>query len=275
MKGIRKLIAKEIELGFLRVPANLKKEFPKENVKIKCVFNGRTKELSYNPKYGRIFGLVNYFRKNEATPNDIIEFEIRDDNKVVLNYGKIKDDEKEISSIEIEEAEDIINVSELPSQTKGNIVEQRIAELILLYGQGLLNVYKPISDIEGIDLIVVKRGVFLPIFIQVKGRYNLRSRNIQIGIKYNNFNVHHSFFIIAAYFDPKEIDISDYLIFIPSEDFKNKANIVNKGKDKAIYVLNSKLSREYNGKFSKFVIKKENLVNKIFDKFKEMEKYIK
>lgn len=274
-KDIRKIIAKEIELGFLRVPVSLKQYFPKSSDKVNCIIDGRSKELTYNPKYGRLFGLVNYFRKNESTPNDIVEFEIRENNKVVLTYKKIKDKEKEISSIEIEEAEDIINVSELPSQTKGNIVEQRIAELILLYGQGLLNVYKPISDIEGIDLIVVKKGVFQPIFIQVKGRYNLRNGNIQIGVKYNNFNAHHTFFVVAAYFDPKDIDISDYLIFIPSEDFKNKANVVNKGKDKAMYVLNSRLTKEYDGRFSDFVIKKENLVNKIFEKFKEMERYIK
>jgi hypothetical protein len=242
-KDIRKIIAKEIELGFLRVPVSLKKYFPKSSDKVNCIIDGRSKELTYNPKYGRLFGLVNYFRKNEATPNDVVKFEIREDDKVVLTYKKIKDKEKEISSIDIEEAEDIIKVSELPSQTKGNIVEQRVAELILLYGQGLLNAYKPISDIEGIDLIVVKRGVFQPIFIQVKSRYNLRSGNIQVGIKCNNFNSHHSFFVVAAYFDPKEIDISDYLIFIPSEDFKNKANIVNKGKDKATYVLNSKLTK--------------------------------
>lgn len=274
-KDFRKIIAKEIELGFLRVPAGLRGYFSGLGDKVVCVIDGKSKDLTYNSKYGRLFGLVSYFRKNEATPNDVVEFEIKDDNRVFLNYKKIKEIEKEIIPIEISDAEEIINVSELPSQTKGNIVEQRIAELILLYGQGLLNVYKPISDIEGIDLIVVKKGIFQPIFIQVKGRYNLRNGNIQIGVKYDNFIAHHTFFVVAAYFNPKEIDISDYLIFIPSEDFKNKTNIVNKGKDNAKYVLSSKLNKEYNGRFSGFVIKKENLVNKIFEKFKEIEKYIK
>jgi hypothetical protein len=274
-KDIRRIIAKEIELGFLRVPVSLKKYFPKIKDKVPCAVNGRFKELTYNPKYGRLFGLVDYFRKNKATPNDIVEFEIMDDNRVLLKFEKIGKEEKEKSSIDIEDAKEIINVSELPSQIKGNIVEQRIAELILLYGQGLLNVYKPISDIEGIDLIVVKRGIFQPIFIQVKSRYNLRNDNIQVGIKYNNFKSHHSFFVVAAYFNPKEIDIHDYLIFISSEKFKKTANVVNRGKDKASYVLRSRLNNDYKGKFSEFVIKKENLVNKIFEKFNEIEKYIK
>jgi len=274
-KDIRKIIAKEIELGFLRVPVSLKKYFPKIKDKIFCIIDGRTKKLTYNPKYGRLFGLVDYFRKNEATPNDIVEFEIRGDNKIILNFKKVGEKEKEIIPIDIKDAEEIINVSELPSQTKGNIVEQRIAELILLYGQGLLNVYKPISDIEGIDLIVVKRGIFQPIFIQVKSRYNLRNGNLQIGVKYNNFITHHSFFIVAAYFDPKEIDIYDYLIFISSDDFKKKTSVVNRNKKNAKYVLTSPINKEYNGKFANYIIKKENLVNKIFEKFKEIEKYIK
>ena len=274
-KDIRKLIAKEIELGFLRVPAKLKRYFPKDKSKISFIINNRIKKLSYNPKYGRITGLTDFYRKNNASPNDVVEVDIKNDDKIELIFKRFSKKENDLVSIDEIEAKEIINVSELSSQAKGNIVEQRIAELILLYGQGLLNVYKPIADIEGIDLIIVKRGIFQPIFVQVKSRYNLRGNQIQVGVKERNFISHYSFFIVVAYFNPKEIDIADYLIFIPSEDFKKKANIINRNTNKATYVLTAPLNKEYNGRFADYIIKKENLVNKIFEEFKETRKYLR
>lgn len=274
MKNFRKLIAKEIELGFLRVPKELVKYFPKNNGKINFTVNGNKKELSYNPKYKRIFGLVNFFRDAGAVPNDLVEVELGG-GRFRLNFTKTSDKEKDLVSIDESEAENIINVSDLSSQAKGNIVEQRIAELILLYGQGLLNVYKPLADIEGIDLIVVKKGVFQPIFIQVKSRFNLRKGAFQIGVKKEGFNAHHSFFLVGAYFDPKKIDIFDYLVCIPTEEFAKKANIVRDGTKDALRVLNCRLISDSRGKFADYIVKKENLVNKIFEKFQEMEKYIR
>lgn len=275
IKDTRKLIAKEIELGFLRVPAKLKRYFPKNKVKIPCIIDGKFKELTYNPKYGRIFGLVVYFRKNNAVPNDFVEFEIREDKKIVLNFRKTSKKEKELTVITIDEAKEIIEVSELPSQVKGNIAEDRVGHLILLYGQGLLNVYKPISDIEGIDLIIVKKGVFQPIFIQVKSRYNLRGKLFQIGVQGKNFKSHHTFYIVGAYFNPQKMAIDDYLVFIPSIVFQKEASVVNKEKKNEKLVLTTSLSPEYSGKYEKYIIRKENLVNKIFEKFQEIEQYYK
>ena len=48
-------------------------------------------------------------------------------------------------------------VSDTPmSVQKGNIVEARVSELILLYGTNL-SCYRPLSDDEGIDLISRKK----------------------------------------------------------------------------------------------------------------------
>lgn len=276
IKDTRKLIAKEIELGFLRVPVKLKRYFPKTISKITFVIDGRNKKLSYNPKYGRIFGLVRFFRGKSATPNDMVEVEIRDDGKIELNLKKLNEKEKSLAEIGTEEASEIIDISDLSAPAKGNIVEQRIAELILLYGQGLLNVYKPIIDIEGIDLIVIKKDSFKPIFIQVKSRYNLtQNRNLQLRIRGKNFKIHHSYFIVGAYFNPQKIDLDDLLLFISSEDYKNKASVVRRGQDNEFYAVSIPLSDNYQGIFSKYIIKKENLVNKILEKFEEIEKYIK
>jgi len=276
IKDQRRIIAKEIELGFLRIPPKTKKYFPEDNQEIDFIIDGRSKKLHFNSAHGRIFGLVNFFRQHEATPNDVVEFEINEDGgKIKLTFHKFDEREKDLSSIDDEEASEIVNISDLSSQAKGNIVEQRVAELILLYGQGLLNVYKPIADIEGIDLVVLKKGVFQPIFIQVKSRFNLRNNQLQIGIKKNGFNPHHTFFVVGAYFDARKVDIHDYLVFIPTVEFQKKSVLVRKDSNDALHVLNTRLSGETNGKYSDYIIKKENLVNKIFEKFVEIEKYLR
>lgn len=272
MKDQKRIIAIEIELGFLNVPTKLRKFFPKEKGKVNFIINNFKKKLSYNPTHGRITGLTEFYRKTKAVPTDIIEFEIIE-NKISLNFKKLSEDEKRDVSITEEEAKEIIDAGKLSSVVKGNIVEQRIAELILLYGQGQLNVYKPIADIEGVDLIVVKNGIFQPIFIQVKGRYNLRNNQIQVGVRERNFVAHHSFFVVAAYFNPKKVDLDDYLVFVSSENFKEKASVINRDSDRAKYILTCPLNQKYNGRFSDYIIKKENLVNKIFEKFVEMKKY--
>lgn len=272
----RNLIAKEIELGFLRMPPELKKHLPKDKRKVFFITDGKKQSLSYNPTYCRVFGLTKYFRKHRATPKDMIEIIMLDGEIFELNFKKFSGEEKYIAPITPDEAKELIDFSGLPSQTKGNIVEQRVGELILLYGQGLLNVYKPISDTEGIDLIVVKKDIFQPLFIQVKSRYNLRGKNnLQIGIKQKGFRAHHNFFIVGAYFNPQKMDIDDYLVFIPSEDFQKISNKVREGRENALYVLNTPLSIDSKGKFAPFIIKKENLVNKIFEKFQEIERYLK
>ncbi len=72
----RYLIAKEIELGFLNIPPNLKKYFPKTKGKLFFVIGGRKKELAYNPKYNRVFGLTKFYRDKNASPKDVVEIEV-------------------------------------------------------------------------------------------------------------------------------------------------------------------------------------------------------
>lgn len=272
----RRLIAKEIELGFLRIPVKMKSYFPKENGDVEFIVNSKNQKLHFNAKYSRIFGLVNFFRNNEASPNDIVKFEIDTfKNQIRLFFIKADSYERAMSSIDEHEANEIVNISDLSTQAKGNIVEQRIAELILLYGQGMLNVYKPIADIEGIDLIILKKGVFQPVFIQVKSRFNLRNGQLQISLKKEKLKPHHTFFVVGAYFDSKKVDVHDHLVFIPTIEFAKIATVVRRDTEDALLVLTTRLASENNGRYSDYIIKKANLVNKIFEKFAEIEKYIK
>jgi len=277
-KFTKSIIPIEIELGFIRIPNKYKKLFPRKNSRIDFYLGetDKTTSLSYNSKHQRIFGLRELFKSQKAEPRDVLEFEKISENKFKISLNKISNKESIEKPLSIEEAEEIIKIGEISSQAKGNIVENRIKELVMLYGQGILNVYEPAADVEGIDLVVLKRNTFQPLFIQVKSRFNLRQgRTLQIGIKEKALNPHHTVFIVGAYYNPQKMDIDDYIVFITSEIFIKKANIINKGTDKALYVLNTPLRADTHNRFSEFIIRKDNLVNKIFEKFNEIEKYYK
>jgi len=273
----KSVIPIEIELGFVRIPSKYKKLFPKENSRLLFDLDGTGKsELSYNPKHQRIFGLNRFFKSKKAEQRDILKFEKISDKKFKLSLNKISKQESAGKPLSEDEAKEIIDTGIIPSQAKGNIVENRIKELIILYGQGVLNVYEPAADIEGIDLVVLKRKIFQPLFIQVKGKFKLRGKNIlQIGIKSSALNPHHTLFIVGAYYNPQKMDIDDYLVFIPSKVFIVRANVVNRGKKNELFVLNTPLRPDTHNRFSEFIIRKDNLVAKIFEKFNEIERYYK
>lgn len=60
---------------------------------------------------------------------------------------------------------------DVSTKQKGDIAEARIAELITLYGDTTLSCYKPISDDEGIDLIVKEKNSLKTMYIQIKSRF--------------------------------------------------------------------------------------------------------
>ena len=158
--------------------------------------------------------------------------------------------------------------------SKGDIVEDRVKELILLKGQGLLSVYKPVTDTEGIDLIVVKNGMFQPIFLQVKSRFNLQRNSFITNINKKTFNPHHSYFVVGAYFDLSSMELFNNLLLIPSNDIAKKTNAITL-KNRIIYSIVSPLILESKSKWSEYLTNKNELTNKLIEKFEEMSKYIK
>lgn len=273
----KKLIAIEIELGFLRVPASGRQFLLPDSGEIWLNWGeGRPATKStWNKKYQRIFGLRNFYKQNNATPGDKIIAEYLGEKTYKLKLLKIKPEEKQ-EQISKTEAEEIIDLSGLSSVAKGDIVEDRIKELVLLYGQGLLSVYKPSNDTEGIDLIVVKNGVYQPLFLQVKSNYKLYGSGsllVQVGEK--TLHPHHTLFVVGAYFDPTKLEIYDKLALIPSEVISKKGNLVkfqngNTGKRMTISLRDNSM-----GQFTEYLVNKTDFVNKLLEKFKEIEKYYK
>jgi len=273
----RKLIEVEIRLGFLNIPSRGTELMPEEKTKVDIFLDDsdRAQSLSYNPDYKRIFGLTAWYKKHKAKPKDEISLILIKESPPTYRLKFEKAEPVVDQRAREKEAKELIDLSGLSSTSKGDIVEDRVKELILLYGQGLLNVYKPVSDTEGIDLIIVKSGIFQPIFIQVKSRFNLqKNRAIIADISLKTFNPHHSYYVVIAYFNPANLEINDYILLIPTNEVRENAVIVNT-KYGQRYRVATQLNPESKSKWAKYIIRKSELANKLLEKFEEIARYIK
>lgn len=271
IKYQRKIIGVEKKFGFLYIPAQAQEYMPVHTTKVRMILEEGSKasELSYNADHKRIFGLTNWYNKHNVSAGTIVDVQLTKE-QIKLSIAK-----REAVVVESEDETDLIDLSGLSSGAKGNIVEDRIKELILLYGQGLLNVYKPVVDNRGIDLVVMKNGFFYPIFIQVKSRFNaVKKGSILIDVGENTFSIHNSFYIVGAAFNPATLEMEDRILFIPSKDYESNSTAISvNGKNKRRFTVSLKDGTIAKG--AKYFIKKSELVEKLMEKFEEMGRYYK
>lgn len=264
---IRKLIDVEVKLGFLHIPASGIELMPDTSTNIEAIVDNQDKNLKYNAKHRRIFGLTKWYRLHKLEVGDIITI-IKDKNKYELKFSK------KGSITQAEETKSLIDITGLSTQSKGDIVEDRIKELIVLHGQGLLNVYRPVTDTHGVDLIITKSGMFQPIFLQVKSRFNLQKTGyFLMDINKKTFTPHHSYFVVGAYFNATETEIHNYILLIPSAEVAKASTV--KAKKRESYRITNHLSLQSKGKWAKYLIQKTDLANKLLEKFEEIAKYVK
>lgn len=140
-KFVRKLIAVEIKLGFLNVPSQGVEIMPDKKGSIDVLIDKVQKTLSYNPQYRRIFGLTAWYKKHKLKAGDEVVL-----SKSNTTYELIRIRDSEVPLNDEDDSDELVDISGLSSQAKGDIVEDRIKEIILLHGQGLLSAYRPVSD---------------------------------------------------------------------------------------------------------------------------------
>jgi hypothetical protein len=171
--------------------------------------------------------------------------------------------------IEVKKAEKIYKISkDISTKQKGDIAEARIAELITLYGDTTLSCYKPISDDEGIDLIVKEKGSLKTMYIQIKSRFGDNPDGIFTATtKTTGVVDNYSMAIIFCFFDTEEGDIWDYLWFVPSPDFLKMANKLDNGK--LLGFVAGRKKKESN-KWDNYLIDKRNLANQIIAQMKRI-----
>ncbi len=266
----RKLIGKEVELGFLYVPAEARQALPNDNAELNVLLPNasNTSKHTYNSDYNRIFGLTTFYREHNLQPNNIIEVEVSQE-KITIKLDNVN----EVLENEENEDESFIDISGLSSQMKGNIGEDWAKEIILLYSQGLLNVYKPVIDDRGIDLIVLKEKLYTPIYLQVKTRFNVHKRNrLILTINGNTFKAHHSYYIVAFIFDQSKMKMSDKILLIPSEEIPTLGAQLTDGNWR---ITVSMAGGKTTGRYKDYFVTKEEFVYKILDHIETATKFIR
>lgn len=260
----RRIIEVEKRLGFLYVPIKLRPMLPIHGEQTKVRFNGNELLLRYNPTYNRIFGLTDFYRNASIDEGDFLMLAI---NEGALEISKYIDGEDQTLE---ENANDTFDISGLSSKAKGNIAEDRVKEYILLYSQGLLNVYKPVIDEDGVDLIALQSGIFHPVYLQVKSRYNVgEDGQLIITINGSTFKPHHSFYLVAVSFNKQTLEIDDKILFIPSHVIDEKAIRLSNG---ALRLVAS-LKEGSQNQWCQYIVSKSQLAEKIIDAISNMDRY--
>jgi hypothetical protein len=165
--------------------------------------------------------------------------------------------------------EKIYKVSkDVSTKQKGDISEARIAELITLYGDTTLSCYKPLSDDEGIDLIVKEKGSLKTMYIQIKSRFGDNPDDIFTATtKAAGIADNYSMAVVFCFFDTEEGDLWDYLWFVPAPDFMKMANKLDGGR--LLGFVAGRKKKESN-KWDQYLIDKRDLANAIIAQMKRI-----
>lgn len=152
--------------------------------------------------------------------------------------------------------------AKLSPKQKGDIAESRIAEIILLYGQNL-SCYKPISDDEGIDIIVKNKRTEKTFFVQVKSMWRFGGV-VSTNVKRSAILGRKKLGIVFCIFNTEEGEMTDFLWFVPAKDFLKKGNKLKNG---LVGFVAGKSQRETN-KWNDYLIDKRDLGNQIIAQMK-------
>lgn len=155
----------------------------------------------------------------------------------------------------------------LSSKQKGDITEARIAELVALYGETALSCYRPISDDEGIDLVVKQKGNFKTLYIQVKSRWQDTSGSMIVDVKQKSLLNNYAMGLVICMFDIEAGDIWDYVWFIPAPDYI-RLSVPTKDGEILRFVSGKNTNRE--GKWDEYLIDKRDLADAILDQMKKL-----
>lgn len=154
----------------------------------------------------------------------------------------------------------------LMSVQKGNIVEARVSELILLYGTNL-SCYRPISDDEGIDLIVKEKASLKSVYIQIKSNFSDDfSRPFVATVKQRSVIDSYSMAFVFCLFDTAKGDVHDYVWFVPAPDFIRMAH---KDKNDLLGFVSGKRKKDSN-KWDAFMIDKRDLAGRVIEQLKRI-----
>jgi len=158
-----------------------------------------------------------------------------------------------------------ITSRDISTKQKGDIAEARIAELVTLYGDTRLSCYKPVSDDEGIDLIVKEKGTFKILFVQIKSRFGDNpNKTYHQSIKETSIANNYSNAVVFCFFNIETGDLNDKVWFVPGPEYIKHSNRDKNGR----LAFAAKTTKK--DKWSEFLINKSDLANKIIAHMKKL-----
>lgn len=168
-----------------------------------------------------------------------------------------------------EKKEKVYKISKnISTKQKGDIAEARIAELVTLYGKTSLSCYKPISDDEGVDLIIKRKNSLKTMYLQIKSRYGSDpSRIFAYHVKQKSIIENYAMGIIFCIFDTEQGDLWDYLWFVPAPDFLKRATV---SQDKRLCCFVAGRTKRESNKWDQYLIDKRDLANEIIKQMKRI-----
>lgn len=170
---------------------------------------------------------------------------------------------------EVRKADKVYKISKhVSTKQKGDIAEARIAELITLYGDTTLSCCKPLSDDEGIDLIVKEKNSLKTMYIQIKIRFGNNPDEIFTATtKAAAIADNYSIAVVLCFFDTEEDDLWDYLWFVPAPDLIKLANKLDDGR---LFGFVAGRKKKESNKWDNYLINKRDLANQIIAQMKRI-----
>jgi hypothetical protein len=180
---------------------------------------------------------------------------------------ELYDQAQATDSVEVERRRKV--ASKVSSKQKGDIAEARVAELIILYGEPSLACYRPISDDEGIDLIVKPKRQFKTLYLQIKSRFGDNPDAIFTAtVKASSITRDHSMAVVFCFFDTDVGDIWDYVWFVPAPDFIDTSNKLEGGN--TLGFVAGRTRRESN-KWDKYLIDRRDSAHYILEQLEKID----
>ena len=202
----------------------------------------------------------------EFTMNSVMITDIKENDKK-SRFIKRGPSRFSINSNWIPKKEKIKQIStHLSPVQKGDIAEARIAELITIYADQALTCYKPISDDEGIDLLVKKKKSSKTINIQVKSIWT-KGGPVVTSVKEDRLARQNEIFIVFCVFDVDKGDLSEYVWLMSAKDFKKQTKHLKKRKDGRLVFVAGRGRRATNI-WDKYLIDRRDLGNEILKRLK-------
>jgi hypothetical protein len=94
-------------------------------------------------------------------------------------------------------------------------------------------------------------------------------------INIKTFKLHHTYFVIGAFFNPETLEIDEHILLIPTLEIEKREAIKVKSNIGERYRVTTHLNPNSKSKWSDFIIKKSELADKLLEKFEEISQYLK